>query len=152
MKVLGIRNTPKKIRFCILDGDKTSFVFSNHDKENKIDLPKSLKTESDKYAWLKSEYERIFDAHGPFDHLAIKQNENVPTRYSSVKPVMFMDCIASVVANEKNVSFSSHLYKSIGTKSKEVVSFAEKQVTRATVGWDSQMADAVAAAINFIKV
>ena len=65
---------------------------------------------------------------------------------------MFMDCIASIVANEKNVSFSSHLYKSIGTKGKEVVSFANKHVTSAAVGWDSQMADAVVAAINFIKV
>ena len=66
MRVLGI--SPKKIRFCILDGDKNSFAFSNYDKENKIDLPKSLKTESDIYAWLKTEYEGYLM---PMVHLTI---------------------------------------------------------------------------------
>lgn len=151
MKILGIRNTPTKIRFCILEGDKLNFVFTNCNDENKIDLPKSLKTEFEIFQWVKSEYERIFDKYGPFDHLAIKQNENVPTRYSSVKPVMFMDCIASIVSIENNTPFSSHLYISIGTKSKEVVSFVEAKVSKTSVNWDSQIADALAASIKNLK-
>ena len=148
MKILGIRNAPSKIRFCIIDGDKTAFTFSNHDSENKIDMPKSIKTEAEIYQWVKSEYKRIFDKYGPFDHMALKQNENVPTRYSSVKPVMFLDCLATMIAIENNTSFSSHAYNSLGTKSKEVVSFIESKVTKSKTNWDVQMADAIAAAIK----
>jgi hypothetical protein len=151
MKVLGIRNSPTKIRFCILDGDKTKFTFSNQNEENKVDMPKSLKTEAEIYQWVKSEFKRIFDKYGPFDHMAIKQNENVPTRYSSVRPVMFLDCIATMVAIENNTAFSSHIYNSLGTKSKEVVSFVESKVSKTTINWDAQMADAIAAAIKNLK-
>lgn len=151
MKILGIRNSPTKIRFCILEGDKKAFDFTNSSTENKIDMPKSLKSEADIYQWVKSEYERLFDKYGPFDHMAIKQNENVPTRYTSVKPVMFLDCIATMVAIENNTSFTSQIYTSIGTKSKEVLSFAEAQVTKTTSNWDSQIADAVAVAIKNLK-
>lgn len=151
MKVLGIRNSPTKIRFCILEGDKTKFTFPNQNGENKIDMPKSLKTEAEIYQWVKSEFKRIFDKYGPFDHMAIKQNENVPTRYSSVRPVMFLDCIATMVAIENNTPFSSHIYNSLGTKSKEVISFVESKVSKTTKNWDAQMADAIAAAIKNIK-
>ena len=91
------------------------------------------------------------DGTGPFDELAIKQNENVPTRYSSVKPVMFMDCIASMVSIENNTPFSSHLYNSLGTKSKEVVRFVETKVSKSSVNWDGQIADAIAASIKCLK-
>ncbi|MDE5516018.1 hypothetical protein KRE49_09710 [Elizabethkingia meningoseptica] len=111
-------------------------------------MPKSLKTEAEMYQWVKSEYKRIFDKYGPFDHMAIKQNENVPTRYSSVKPVMFLDCLATMIAIENNTPFSSHAYNSLGTKSKEVVSFIESKVTKSKTNWDVQMADAIAAAIK----
>jgi hypothetical protein len=151
MKVLGIRNSPTKIRFSIIEGDANTYVFINHNGENKIDMPKSLKTESESFQWVKSEFKRIFDKYGPFDHMAIKQNENVTTRYSSVRPVMFLDCLATMVAIENDTPFSSHTYTSIGTKSKEVVSFAESKVSKSTKNWDSQMADAVAAAIKNLK-
>jgi hypothetical protein len=147
MKILGIRNSPKKIRFCILEGDASTFTFNNSGTEHKIDLPNSLKTEADLYQWLQSEFKRVFDNYGPFDHMAIKQNENVQTRYSSVKPVMFMDCIATTVAIENNTSFSSHTYASLGTRSKEVVEFIEPQTGRSNSHWDSQMADALGAAL-----
>jgi len=151
MKILGIRNSPTKIRFCILDGDKITFSFSNHNGENKIDMPKSLKTEAEIYQWVKSEYKRIFDKYGPFDHMAIKQNENVPTRYSSVKPVMFLDCLATMVAIENNTAFTSQTYTSLDTKSKEVIALIETKVSRSSTNWDVQMADAIAAAIKNLK-
>lgn len=151
MKILGVRNSPAKIRFCILNGDKNAFTFINDSSENKIDMPKSLKTEAEIYQWVISEFKRIYDKYGPFDHMALKQNENVPTRYSSVRPVMFLDCIATMVAIENNTSFSSHIYTSLGTKGKEVVSFVESKVTKSVTNWDVQMADAVAAAIKNLK-
>lgn len=151
MKVLGIRNSPTKIRFCILEGDDKAFVFTNRDYENKIDLPKSAKTEFEIFQWVKSEYKRVFDKYGPFDHMAIKQNENIPTRYSSVKPVMFMDCIATIVSIENNTNFSSHSYTSLSTKSKEVVTFVESKGLKSNVNWDSQIADAIAAALKNLK-
>lgn len=148
MKILGIRNSPKKIRFCIIEGDKDNYVFSNDEGENKIEIPKSLESESDIYQWVKSEFQRIFDKHGPFNHMAIKQNENVPTRYSTVKPVMFLDCVATMVAIENNVSFSSHAYTSLFTNGKEVLSFVEAKGIKSKSNWDSQMADAIAAALK----
>jgi hypothetical protein len=151
MKILGIRNSPTKIRFCILEGDKSNFTFSNHNGENKIDLPKSLKTEFEIYQWVKSEFKRVFDKYGPFDHMAIKQNENVPTRYSRVRPVMFLDCIATIIAIENNTTFSSHIYTSIGTNGKEVVSFVESKIHKSITNWDAQMADAIATAIKNLK-
>lgn len=151
MKILGVRNSPTKIRFCILNGDKTTYAFTNQSGENKIDMPKSLKTEAEIYQWVKSEFKRVFDKYGPFDHMAIKQNENIPTRYSSVRPVMFLDCIATMVAIENNTSFSSHIYTSLGTKSKEVVAFVESKVTKSSTNWDAQIADAIAAAIKNLK-
>lgn len=151
MKILGIRNSPKVIRFCILEGNATSFTFSNVNGENKIDMPKSLKTEAEIYQWVKSEFSRLFDKYGPFDHMAIKQNENVPTRYSSVKPVMFLDCIACLVAIDNNTPFTSHLYTSLGTKSKEVIQHVESQVSKSNTHWDGKIADALAAAIKNIK-
>lgn len=151
MKILGVRNSPAKIRFCILDGDKNTFYFTNYDGENKIDMPISLKEEAEIYQWVISEFKRLYDKYGPFDHMAIKQNENVPTRYSSVKPVMFLDCIATMVAIENNTSFSSHIYTSLGTKSKEVVSFVESKVKKSAKNWDARMADAIAAALKNLK-
>lgn len=151
MKILGIRNSPTKIRFCIIEGDNVNFIFKNYNSENKIDLPKSLKTEVEIYQWVKSEFKRIFEIYGPFDHMAIKQNENISTRYSSVKPVMFMDCISTLVSIENNTTFSSHLYIGLGTKSKEVMSFIESKVDKSNSNWDSQIADAIAAAIKIIK-
>jgi len=151
MKILGVRNSPTKIRFCILEGDSSNHTFSNSNTENKIDLPKSLKSEFDIFQWVESEFKRVFDNYGPFDHLAIKQNENVPTRYSSVKPVMFMDCIATMVAIKNNTSFSSHLYTSLSTKSKEVLSFVEGKGFKTNVHWDSQIADAVIVSIKNLR-
>jgi hypothetical protein len=151
MKILGIRNSPTKIRFCILEGDASNIDFINQNDENRIEMPKSLKTEAEIYEWVKSEFKRIFDKYGPFDHMVIKQNENVPTRYSKVRPVMFLDCLATMAAIEKNTPFSSLIYTSIGTNSKEVTKFAEDNATKTTINWDSQMADAVAVAIKIIK-
>jgi hypothetical protein len=151
MKVLGIRNSPTKIRFSIIEGDATTYVFINHNSENKIDMPKSLKTEAEIFQWVKSEFKRIFDKYGPFDHMAIKQNENVPTRYSSVRPVMFLDCIATMIAIENHTPFSSCNFKSIGTNGKEAVSFVESKVTKSATNWDAQIAESIAVAIKILK-
>lgn len=150
MKVLGIRNSPTKIRFAIIEGDKSSFAFINSNDENKIELPKSAKTEFEKFEWIKSEFERIFDKYGPFDHMAIKQNENVPGRYSSLKPVMFLDCIATMVSIKNHTQFSSVVYTTINTKSKEVVKYVENLGLKSNINWDQQMADAIAVSVKII--
>tara|TARA_R110000744_G_scaffold36132_6_gene83578 strand:+ start:621 stop:1076 length:456 start_codon:yes stop_codon:yes gene_type:complete len=147
MKILGIRNAPTKIRFCVIDVDGVDFDFSNAKDENLISLPKSLVKESELYEWIKSEYSRIFHKYGPFDHMAIKQNENVSTRYSRVKPVMFMDCIATIVAIENKTEFSFNLYANIGTNKKGILKFAESKADKSELHWNTQMADAISAAI-----
>lgn len=151
MRILGIRNAPTRIRFCVLKGDRSTYAFTNGDDENKIDMPKSIKTEEDKLRWVLSEYRRLFDKFGPFDHLALKQNENVATRYSSVKGVMFLDCIATMVAVENHVPVTSQVYSNLGTNKGNVMAFVEAKVTRSSTHWDSQMADAIAAAIKNLR-
>lgn len=151
MKILGIRNSPTKIRFCVLVGDVNAYAFTNCDDENRIELPKALTTEEDRLRWVISEFRRIFDKFGPFDHLAIKQNENVATRYSSVKSVMFLDCVAVMVAVEKHVPVTSQVYASLGTNKGGVIAFTESRVSKSTTHWDTQMADAIAAAIKNLR-
>jgi len=148
MKILGVRNSTKTIRFCVLEGERSNYQFTNCNDENKIDLPKSLKEEADILKWVEDEFKRLFDKYGPFDHLAIKQNENVATRYSTLRKVMFFDCIATMVAVRLHVPYSSQVYANLGTKSKEVCAFIEVRTPKTSTYWDSQMADAVAAAIK----
>lgn len=64
---------------------------------------------------------------------------------------MFLDCIACLVAIDNSTPFTSHLYTSLGTKSKEVIQHVESQVSKSNTHWDGKIADALAAAIKNIK-
>jgi len=150
MKVIGIRNSPTAIRYCVLEKNGNDIVFVNQATENKIDIPKSLTTEFEKYSWIKSEFERVFDNQGPFSHVAIKQNENTPSRYTTLKPVIFIDCIATMVSIDKNIPFSFFNYNALGANSKESVTVAEGGVGRTNKHWDSKIADAILAAHKII--
>lgn len=135
----------------MLTANGMDLEFENKLGENKIDLPKGLESESAVLAWVKSEFQRIVDNYGPFDHVGIKQNENVSTRYSLVKTVMFFDCIASMAAVENHIRFESFVYPNLGTNSGSVKAYVESRSLKTEKHWDIQMADAVAVAYHIIN-
>ena len=147
MKILGIRNFSGGFRYAILEGDSLSFKCTNLTGENKVIMPKSV-IGNDVYAWYKKEIYRILETHN-INKLGIKRNENMrASTYSSLKDVMFFDCIATMAAIDKKIDVSSFLYSQLKLNSKTVEGYAESHVGKTSKYWDSKIADAISAAIK----
>lgn len=151
MKVLGIRNSPTEIRFAISEKINNNIVLLNINGENKLIFPKHLKSLSQKVGWLYQEFDNIISNDPDIKKIAIKQNENVSTKYSTVQDTAFYDAIAHLIGNNKGITVNSYVYNNIGTKSKEVQTFSESFTGRTTKNWNSGMADAVAVTIKELK-
>ena len=147
MQVLGIRTSPKTIRYAILDWDGKTSVFVNADKENKINFPAKIQTPEKKVSWLFNEFERILRQHPDVESVTIKSNEYSRGRESgSSREAAYLDgtiLLASEI-NQKKVVMK--LYKTMKTKRDDVKAFAEKNVGLSSQNWDERMADAVIAA------
>lgn len=150
MKILGIRNYSDGIRYCILEGEKDSINCLNANSENRIKIPKAI-SEHELYKWYKEEIKRIIETTGPFDSVAIKQNESmVRSCYTKLKKVMFFDCISTMISLEQDISVKSYIYSTLKTNAKKVEEQAETILNGKTTNWDTKIADAiVAAAKNF---
>lgn len=151
MKVLGIRNSPTEIRFAISEKRGSTIVLLNCDSENKLIFPKHLNSLSQKVGWLYQELENLISNNPDIKKIAIKQNENVSTKYSTVQDTAFYDAIAHLIGNDKGIPVSSYVYNNIGTKSKEVQSFSESYTGKTSKHWNSGMADAIAVTIKELK-
>jgi hypothetical protein len=143
MKVLGIRNYYDGVRFCILEGEASNISCLNLNKENRILFPKGIH-ENDLLIWYKDEIDRLFDIYGIFDRVAIKHNENTRSdSYSSLRKILFLDCIVTLEAVERKIPINSYAYNQIGVNSKNVLEKAESLVGKAQKYWDIRMADAI---------
>jgi hypothetical protein len=151
MKVLGIRNSPTDIRFAISEKDNGTIVLNNINGENKLDFPKHLTLLSEKVGWLYQELENILSNNPEIKTIAVKQNENVSTKYSKVQETAFYDAIAHLVGNNKGINVNSYVYNNIGTKSKEVQKYAESFTGRTAKYWNSKMADAISVTVKELK-
>ncbi|WP_119789371.1 hypothetical protein [Flavobacterium anhuiense] len=151
MKVLGIRNSPTEIRFALSEKTGNNIVLLNINSENKLIFPKHLNSLSQKVGWLYQEFENIISNNPDIKKIAIKQNENVSTKYSTVQETAFYDAIAHLIGNNKGILVNSYVYNNIGTKSKEVKTFSESFVGKTTKNWNTAMADAIAATIKELK-
>ena len=151
MKVLGIRNSPTDIRFAISEKNNGSIVLNNISGENKLVFPKHLTLLSEKVGWLYQELENILSNNPDIKIIAVKQNENVSTKYSKVQETAFYDSIAHLIGNHKGITVNSYVYNNIGTRSKEVQQFAESYTGKTTKYWNSKMADAIAVTIKELK-
>jgi hypothetical protein len=151
MKVLGIRNSPTEIRFAISEKDNGLIVLNNISGENKLVFPKHLNSLSQKVGWLYQELENLLSNNPDIQIIAVKQNENVSTKYSKVQETAFYDSIAHLIGNDKGLVVNSYVYNNIGTKSKEVKKFAEDNAGKTDKYWDSKMADAIAVTIKELK-
>mgnify|MGYP001241954210 CR=1 FL=1 len=150
MKILGIRNSPSSVRYAIIDGDKISSTFINKDEENKLVFPKAMKSIPQKICWYKSEIDRIILAHGPFDAVALKHNENVQSNYSRLQETMYYDAITSLIFAEKSVRLEYFTYKSMKTNSKSILAATEPIYGKTSQHWDVQIADAIYACTMII--
>ena len=155
MKVLGIRNYSKGMRFCILTKDEVrgQIEFLNLNKENKINRPQGYEGK-DLYLWYQTEIERILDTNDGIDAVAIKQNENsVQSCYGKLKDVMFFDCIASMSAFHRGLEVESFVYNQLGVSSKTVKEQAEAIIGGKTNKyWDEKLADAIIVAHKLLKI
>lgn len=150
MKILGIRNCSEGIRYCILEIEASGDVIcKNLDKENLIQVPKEYENCEDMLIWYKNEINRIIDSEIDVNSIALKHNENVRSDcYSNLKKVMFMDCIVTLIAKERGVSFASYGYNQLGVNSKNVQVFAESKLGKTKKHWNKNMADAIVVALK----
>lgn len=149
MKILGLRNYSGGFRYAIIEGDSLNYTCINLNTENKVIIPTSI-CNDEIYVWYKKEITRIIDTHN-INIVAIKRNENMRTTYSSIKNVMFFDCITTIVAKEKNINIMSYLYSQLKLNSKNVQEYAEISVGKTNKYWDSKIADAISAALKCVQ-
>ncbi len=146
MTVLGIRNYSDGFRYCILQKDANGVVCKNLNSENRILIPKGY-DDNQLLIWYQDEIERILDTNNNIVKVAIKHNENMRSDcYASLKKVMFMDCIITLIATRKNIHVNSYVYNQIHVNSKNVLDRAEILVGKSQKYWDSKIADAIMAA------
>lgn len=151
MKVLGIRNYSDGFRYCILEGNCDNIQCINLNGENRILIPKRYE-DNQLLIWYQDEIDRILDMNSDIGRVAIKHNENTRAdSYSTLKRVMFMDCIATLEVTRKNIPVSSYVYNQICVNSKNVLEKAESLVGKSLKYWDSKFADAIMAANKEIE-
>ena len=150
MKILGIRNCSEGIRYCILEIETSGDVIcKNLERENLIQIPREYDNCEDMLIWYKNEINRIIDSEITINSIALKHNENTRSDcYSNLKKVMFMDCIVTLVAKEKGVSFASYGYNQLGVNSKNVQKIAEEKLGRTIKHWNKNIADAMIVALK----
>ena len=151
MKILGIRNYGDGFRYCILEGNRDNVQCINLNGENRILVPKGCE-DNQLLIWYQDEIDRILDMNSDIERVAIKHNENTRAdSYSTLKRVMFMDCIATLEVTRKSIPVNSYVYNQIYVNSKNVLEKAESLVGKSLKYWDSKFADAIMVANKEIE-
>lgn len=147
MKILGLRNSSKGTRYCILEKVDDGIIFVNKNTETKINKPRGY-AEKELYLWYQNEIRRILDTNKDIAAVAIKQNENsARSCYKKLKEVMFFDCIASMAVYERDLELKSFVYNQLGASTETVKERAEVIVgEKLNKYWDEKIADAIVVA------
>jgi len=151
MKVLGIRNYSDGFRYCLIQKNEEGIVCLNLDEENKVALPKG-QNDNQLLVWYQGEIDRILDLNTDIECVAVKRNENKSDCYSSLKKVMFMDCVVTLEATRKNIPVNSYVYNQLHVNSSNVLTKAESIVGKSKKYWDAKFADAIMAANKEIEL
>lgn len=147
MQLLGIRTSPKSIRYAVLDFEGQEVIFLNADTENKIDFPAEIQTSEKKVRWLFDEFQRILRIYPEVKCVTIKTNEFTPGRESgSSREAAYLDGTILLASELNQKTVVTKLYKTMNTKRNDVKELAEQKVGRSSLYWDVQIADAVIAA------
>ena len=145
MKILGIRNSPTKVRYALLENGE-DLAFLNASTENRLVFPKTAKFSSDKVFWLKRELVRILEANSDIIAIGLKVNENISTRYDRVRETAYFDAIAILVGKERGIDVEAFQYSKLPGTSNTIASKMADIISTTESNWDTQMADALAAA------
>lgn len=149
MQLLGIRTSPRTIRYAIIDWNGQVANFLNADKENKIDFPAEIISPEQKVVWLFKEIQGILHKYSEVKCITIKINEYSPMGHESAssRESAYLDATIILASHicQKEVVMKTYPMM-IKIKRNEVIAFAEQNVARSSKNWNQQMADAVVAA------
>ena len=146
MKTLGIRTSPKEIRYALLDVDGQDVTFLNADSENRLKFPNDMTAIEQKLSWLCSEFERILRQNTDIENIVIKTSEYNRTENSNARFATYAEGVLLTLAGQKNIPISIKIYSALGTRRSGVKAFAAGKAGQTQTLWNEQMADAVAAA------
>lgn len=146
MIILGVRNGPKQIRYALVDATNTSYTLLNPNSEHCIRKPAGIKTEAEHLKWVYDELTRVLRQNPKIERVALKTPEYNGKRSSASRLGDYLDAMVLLTAADVGITVVTRIYKQMGTKRSDVVSFAESHVGRTTTLWNEQMADAVAVA------
>lgn len=146
MKILGIRNAPQQLRYAIVEEQNGIYTLLNASTENIIRKPATVAETSAHLKWIKDELHRVIRQNPNIDLIAIKVPEFAGSKTLSARNGDYLDAIALLVADEKDIPVLTKLYSQMGTKRSTVLTHSEQRVGKTDIAWNEQMADAVGAA------
>ncbi len=155
MLLLGLRASPKTIRYAVLDFDGQNVRLVNADsekKENKINFPTDLLTTHEKkLAWLYHELTEIFNLYPDIAMVSIKSNEyGRGGQTKASREAAYIDGIMMLTAELNGKPVSIKLYSSLKTNNKIVKESARKIIDSvdSLKSFDEKMADAIVVAFS----
>ncbi|MDO8873144.1 MAG: hypothetical protein Q7V05_10500 [Methanoregula sp.] len=152
MLLLGLRASPKTIRYAVLDYDGQNARLLNADSENKINFPADLLTYNEKkLAWLYHELTGIFDHYSDIAVVSIKSNEYGPGGQTKAsREAAYIEGVMILVAELNGKPVSVKLYSSLKTNSKTVKISAKAIIESvdSLKSFDEKMADAIVVAFS----
>jgi hypothetical protein len=150
--VLGIRNSPKCVRYAILEHSQNGVVFKNRDSiNNTLEFPKS-KTDYTKLEWLYEELKIIQNKYQDISEVVIKTNEYGQRDKAALRSTAYLDAVVMLFFTQKKIPVESKVYRSLGSKSVDVLMQAESLVRKMDSKWDKQIADAIVAAHSLLNI
>lgn len=152
MTVLGIRSAPSVIRYAIVSlQDDGSIAFRNAQNENKISFPADYTTPCQRIPWLANEIARIIHQNNDIDRMIIKIAEYGGNDSTSSREIAYNDAIAIYQARIQHppIEVVTKTYQGLGNNINRdsVQSIAERIVGRTNRYWNTQIADAIVAAL-----
>lgn len=152
MKVIGIRNSPTKIRYCILEKNENEYIFSNSGLENRLLFPKGMDDIGEKLNWCYDEVSRIIRKNSDIDKIVIKTSElSMRGETNAIRMTTYLDGILILLGKQLGITIVLKKYTNLNTKRVEVKKYAEERVGKTLNYWDEQIADAIAAAFSEIN-
>lgn len=144
--MLGVRTAPQQVRYAIVQLLDDKYSLLNADAENELRLPAETRGIAAQLSWVKDEMSRILRQHADIEGIAIKVSEYGRTEDAAARMAKYLDASVLIAAAEAGIQVQIKLYSQMATKRADVKRHAEDRVARTTMGWNEQMADAVAVA------
>ena len=147
MRILGIRVSPSTIRYAVVDWDGMNLTFLNRTTENKIDFPANLDSRGAKLNWLFQELDRIISIYPNIELIGVKEGEYIGNETLPKRERASLEGVIQYWSFTKNIPVIMKIYAGIkDVKSREALTFCEKNIGKTETYWNKEMADALLAA------